>query len=169
APRAADLRPPLHRRAHGERLPDDLPPARRHPRADRAGATWNGRGQPAGAGVTGKSERMNRSDDGMDASASARVDDTAAQPAAECPERFAIPAASSLHERRPRTLKHGDTFAVFDHSSDAIAGPGRPEGIYHRGTRYLSHFRLTLCDARPILLSSSLRDDNVARNCDLSN
>nr|WP_238401882.1 amylo-alpha-1,6-glucosidase [Altererythrobacter sp. C41] len=112
---------------------------------------------------------MNRSDDGMDASASARVDDTAAQPAAECPERFAIPAASSLHERRPRTLKHGDTFAVFDHSGDAIAGPGSPEGIYHRDTRYLSHFHLTLCDARPILLSSSLRDDNVALNCDLSN
>ena len=53
--------------------------------------------------------------------------------------------ASDLHERRrtaaqlcssrrpprctsggPRTLKHDDTFAVFDHGGDVLAGPGQP-------------------------------------------
>lgn len=86
------------------------------------------------------------------------------------PAQFFIPAAASLHERRPRTLKHGDTFAVFDHSGDAISGPGSPEGLYHRDTRYLSHLYLTMNGgARPILLSSSLRDDNATLKCDLSN
>ena len=82
---------------------------------------------------------------------------------------FFIPATASLHERRPRTLKHGDSFAVFDHSGDAIAGPGSPEGLYHRDTRHLSHLYLTINGLRPILLSSALRDDNAVLTCDLTN
>ncbi|MFC4595156.1 glycogen debranching N-terminal domain-containing protein [Sphingobium tyrosinilyticum] len=83
--------------------------------------------------------------------------------------QFFIPATASLHERRPRTLKHGDSFAVFDHSGDAIAGPGSPEGLYHRDTRHLSHLYLTINGSRPILLSSALRDDNAMLTCDLTN
>ncbi|WP_340265213.1 amylo-alpha-1,6-glucosidase [Sphingobium mellinum] len=83
--------------------------------------------------------------------------------------QFFIPATASLHERRPRTLKHGDSFAVFDHSGDAIAGPGSPEGLYHRDTRHLSHLYLTINGLRPILLSSALRDDNAMLTCDLTN
>lgn len=83
--------------------------------------------------------------------------------------QFFIPAAASLQERRPRTLKHGDTFAVFDHNGDALSGPGSPEGIYHRDTRHLSHLYLTIGDARPLLLSSTLRDDNATLTCDLTN
>ena len=83
--------------------------------------------------------------------------------------QFFIPATASLHERRPRTMKHGDSFAVFDHSGDAIAGPGSPEGLYHRDTRHLSHLYLTINGLRPILLSSALRDDNAILTCDLTN
>jgi len=83
--------------------------------------------------------------------------------------QFFIPATASLQERRPRTLKHGDTFAVFDHNGDALSGPGSPEGIYHRDTRHLSHLYLTIEDARPMLLSSTLRDDNATLTCDLTN
>lgn len=89
---------------------------------------------------------------------------------AKAPTQFFVPATASLHERRPRTLKHGDTFAVFDHSGDAISGHGSPEGLYHRDTRHLSHFYLTLMGGvRPILLSSALRDDNATLTCDLTN
>lgn len=95
------------------------------------------------------------------------------QATAESPSReiaqFFIPAAASLQERRPRTLKHDDTFAVFDHNGDALSGPGSPEGIYHRDTRYLSHLYLTLDGHRPLLLSSTLRDDNATLTCDLTN
>lgn len=82
---------------------------------------------------------------------------------------FVVPATASLQERRPRALKHGDTFALFDRSGDAVAGMGSPEGIYHRDTRHLSHFFLTVQGARPILLSSTLRDDNAMLTCDLTN
>src|SRR3546814_6965123 len=51
----------------------------------------------------------------------------------------------------------------------AIAGPGSPEGLYHRDTRHLSHLYLTINDTRPILLSSGLRDDNAMLTCDLTN
>jgi len=83
--------------------------------------------------------------------------------------QFFIPATASLQERRPRTLKHGDTFAVFDHNGDALLGPGSPEGLFHRDTRYLSHLYLTIQGVRPLLLSSTLREDNATLTCDLTN
>lgn len=83
--------------------------------------------------------------------------------------QFFIPATASLQERRPRTLKHGDTFAVFDYNGDALSGPGSPEGLFHRDTRYLSHLYLSINGKRPMLLSSSLRDDNATLTCDLTN
>ncbi|MQW88773.1 amylo-alpha-1,6-glucosidase [Sinorhizobium saheli] len=79
------------------------------------------------------------------------------------------PAAVSRYERSSRSLKHGDTFAVFDHLCDALASSGNPEGIFHRDTRHLSQFVLTLNGARPLLLSSTLRDDNATLECDLTN
>jgi glycogen debranching enzyme len=83
--------------------------------------------------------------------------------------QFYVPATASLQERQPRTLKHGDTFALFDHSGDAFAGPDAPEGIFHRDTRYLSSLQLMINGVRPILLSSTLRDDNATLTCDLTN
>ncbi len=83
--------------------------------------------------------------------------------------QFFIPAAASLQERRPRTLKHGDTFALFDHNGDAHSGPGSPEGVFHRDTRHLSHLYLTVDGTRPMLLSSTIREDNATLTCDLTN
>ena len=80
--------------------------------------------------------------------------------------QFTIPA---LQERRTRTLKHGDTFAMFDDNGDVLSSPGSPEGVFHRDTRHLSHLSLSIFGQRPILLSSTLRDDNGALICDLTN
>jgi len=85
------------------------------------------------------------------------------------PEQFQISAFASLQERRPRTLKHGDTFAVLDPNGDVLSGPGSSDGLYHCDTRHLSHLDLLINRARPILLSSTLRDDNAALTCDLTN
>ncbi len=82
---------------------------------------------------------------------------------------FHIPAVVSLQERRPRTLKHDESFGVFDPNGDAVAGIDSVEGLFHRDTRYLSHFLLTLDGERPILLRSTLRDDNAMLTCDLTN
>jgi len=72
--------------------------------------------------------------------------------------QFAIAAAESLQQRRPRILKQGDTFGVFDPNGDAIAFFGGADGLYHRDTRFLSQLYLTINGTRPILLSSTLRD-----------
>ncbi len=84
-------------------------------------------------------------------------------------EQFFVPAATSLQERQLRTLKHDDMFAVFDQNGDAQAAAGNPTGIYYRDTRYLSRLSLTFDGARPILLSSTIRDDNATLTCDLTN
>jgi glycogen debranching enzyme len=83
--------------------------------------------------------------------------------------QFYIAASPALQARRTLTLKHGDTFAVFDHRGDVGAEPGSSEGLYHRDTRILSQFKLLLEDARPLLLSSMTQDDNAIFSADLSN
>ncbi|MGH6967817.1 MAG: amylo-alpha-1,6-glucosidase [Stellaceae bacterium] len=83
---------------------------------------------------------------------------------------FYINAATSSAERRPpRALKHGDTFAVFDDNGDIAGGATSPAGLYHRDTRHLSHFALSLDGGRPLLLSSNLHDDNAVLSVDLAN
>ena len=83
--------------------------------------------------------------------------------------QYAISASANLQERRTRTLKHGDTFAVFDQRGDIGGELGNSEGLYHRDTRILSQFQLLLEDARPLLLSSMTQDDNAVFSADLSN
>ncbi len=83
--------------------------------------------------------------------------------------QFHIAVSAALQERRTLTLKHGDTFAVFDHRGDIGAEIGGSEGLYHLDTRILSQFTLLLEDARPLLLSSTTQDDNAMFSADLSN
>jgi glycogen debranching enzyme len=83
--------------------------------------------------------------------------------------QFAIAVSATLQQRRTRTLKHGDTFAVFDHRGDLGGEPGNPEGLYYRDTRMLSQLQLLLEEAPPLLLSSVTQDDNAMFTADLSN
>ena len=82
---------------------------------------------------------------------------------------FYIPATSSLQERRPRTLKHGDTFGLFDHYGNIVPGEGSPEGLYHKDMRFLSGLQLLINDRRPLLLSSIVQDNNALLTADLTN
>ena len=83
--------------------------------------------------------------------------------------QFYIPATSSLLERRPRTLKHGDTFGVFDHYGDIIWAEGNPEGLYHNDTRYLSGLQILINNCKPLLLSSTVQNNNTLLTADLTN
>ncbi len=85
------------------------------------------------------------------------------------PDAFYIPATVSLHERQTRTLKSGDTFGVFDASGNVLGGPGSSDGVYFRDTRHLCKLGLLVGGERPMLLSSTLRDDNAELTCDLAN
>jgi glycogen debranching enzyme len=83
--------------------------------------------------------------------------------------QFYIPATSSILEKRPRTLKHGDTFGVFDHYGDIVPRDDSPEGLYHKDTRYLSDLGVLVNGRRPLLLSSSVQDNNAVLTADLTN
>ena len=83
-------------------------------------------------------------------------------------EQFAI-----LGEAEPSSpqsvLKQGDTFAVFDPQGNITTGPSSPYGLYHAGTRFLSRLELFLGNRPPLLLSSTVGQDNAVFTADLTN
>jgi glycogen debranching enzyme len=84
-------------------------------------------------------------------------------------EQFAI-VAEPEHATAPlRVLKAGDAFAVFDAHGNVVAQPGSEHGLYYAGTRFLSRFELLLAQRQPLLLSSSISEDNIVFTADLTN
>jgi glycogen debranching enzyme len=82
---------------------------------------------------------------------------------------FYIQATTPAADERPLVLKHGDTFAVFDHYGDVKPVGLGEEGVYHEGTRFLSCLLLVLGRERPLFLSSTVLDDNELLAVDLTN
>lgn len=78
-------------------------------------------------------------------------------------------ATSPRVAMRMLTLKDGDTFAVFDRYGDTGSVGGNEQGIYHRGTRMLSHHEFQLGQQRPLLLSSTVHEYNAFVAVDLTN
>ncbi len=84
------------------------------------------------------------------------------------PSAFYIQATAP--SSRPRhTLKHGDTFCVCDSHGDIGVSGGGSDGVYDHDTRFLSRLELLLNGQQPLLLGSSVRDDNVSLSVDLTN
>jgi glycogen debranching enzyme len=85
-------------------------------------------------------------------------------------DRYQILAMSSLATSGARVLKHDDTFAVFDRFGDIRRSAWLgAEGLYHAGARYLSMLRLRVEGERLLLLSSTVREDNLVLAVDLMN
>ena len=83
--------------------------------------------------------------------------------------QFYILASSSMADDRTRVLKDGETFGVFDRYGD-IQPVGRgTQGLFHQGTRFLSRQELFLNNDRPMLLSSTVKEDNALLAVDLTN
>jgi glycogen debranching enzyme len=80
-----------------------------------------------------------------------------------------IVASSSLTDEHIEVLKQGDTFGLFDRYGDIHSLQTGSHGLYHEGTRFLSRFALTINGERPLLLSSTVKEDNVLLNVDLTN
>jgi len=87
----------------------------------------------------------------------------------EVDQQFYIRASSALADDRTRVLLNGDTFAVFDRSGDIQPVGFGQQGIFHNETRHLSRLEMRLCGFRPLLLSSTIREDNVLFGVDLTN
>jgi glycogen debranching enzyme len=84
-------------------------------------------------------------------------------------EPFSILSGGNRSGTPTRVLKHGDTFGVFDLYGDVATDEAGEQGLYHDGTRYLSRFELRLGPFRPLLLGSTISDDNTLLAVDLTN
>ncbi|BAU47373.1 amylo-alpha-1,6-glucosidase [Sulfurifustis variabilis] len=83
-------------------------------------------------------------------------------------DRWYVLATTARAGDRTRVLKHGDTFAVFDRNGDIHPYGAGDLGVYHDGTRFLSHFELRVNGERPMLLHSTLKQDNSLLVVDLT-
>lgn len=84
-------------------------------------------------------------------------------------QQFYIATKSAPPDERTRVLKYGKMFAVFDRYGDVETIGRGEEGIFYDGTRFLSEFALFIGNSRPLLLSSTIRDDNSLFSADLTN
>jgi len=80
-----------------------------------------------------------------------------------------VPGVVSLAASSRRTLKHGDSFAMFDEFGDVIEVEHSPAGLFHHDTRYLSRLLFMLEGHRPLMLSSTVQTDNLTLDVDLTN
>jgi glycogen debranching enzyme len=83
--------------------------------------------------------------------------------------QYYIATKSAPPDDRSRVLKYGHMFAVFDRYGDVETTGMGEEGIFYQGTRFLSELALFLGNSRPMLLSSTVREDNSLFTADLTN
>ncbi|MFQ5477847.1 MAG: glycogen debranching N-terminal domain-containing protein [Candidatus Binatia bacterium] len=84
-------------------------------------------------------------------------------------EKYYILASSALADGRTRVLKHNETFAVFDSYGDIKPVGRTAQGLFHEGTRFLSQSVLKLESQSPLLLSSTVLENNTVLTVDLTN
>ncbi len=84
-------------------------------------------------------------------------------------DQYYILATSALADTQTRVLKQGETFAVFDLYGDARRLGSGEQGLYHEGMRHLSGSFFRLGDERPLVLASSVTEDNVLFAVDMTN
>jgi len=84
------------------------------------------------------------------------------------PLHYGVVAQASRPGPLPFVLKDGETFAVLTAAGDIRRQEG-DLGIFHEGARQLSRFELFLWNQRPLLLSSTVREDNCMLVADLAN
>lgn len=82
---------------------------------------------------------------------------------------YEVVARSSRPGPLPFVLKDGETFAVFDPYGDIRTGAGGGLGVFHEGARHISLLELRLWNHRPLLLSSTVREDNCMLVAHLTN
>jgi glycogen debranching enzyme len=80
-----------------------------------------------------------------------------------------IHPGGALSGRARRVLKDGDCFAIFDAQGDMRQLGAHEQGLFYRGTRYLSRLRLELDERGMLLLSSSVDRENALLSVDLTN
>ena len=82
---------------------------------------------------------------------------------------FYIRSSSARVDVRTRVLKQGDMYAVFDRFGDVETFGTGELGLFYQDTRFLSRLTLKLGKDRPLLLSSTVREDNAVLAVDATN
>jgi len=84
-------------------------------------------------------------------------------------DKFHISADLANADDRIKVLNYSNTFAIFDRWGDIHPLGKKVHGIYHQGTRFINRLELRLNDQKPVLLSSSIKEDNEILSVDLTN
>ena len=87
----------------------------------------------------------------------------------ETVEQYYIVAPAIPRPERTLVLKQDQTSGIFNEFGDIDTQARQDEGLYHEGTRFLSHYTLSLAGGRPLLLSAAVRRDNLVFGSDLTN
>ncbi len=83
--------------------------------------------------------------------------------------QYGVVARSSRPGPLPFVLKDGETFAVFDPLGDVCPEHGDDLGVFHEGARHVSRLEMRLWGQAPLLLSSTVREDNCMLVAHLTN
>ena len=84
-------------------------------------------------------------------------------------DEYYVRASSALVDDRTRVLKCGDTFAVLNRYGDIEDLGFSQFGLFHAESRHLSRFTLRLNERQPLLLGSTVREDNAFLSVDVTN
>lgn len=84
-------------------------------------------------------------------------------------DKFHISADAVNADDRINILNHSNTFAIFDRWGNIYPHGKMVQGIYHDGTRYINKLVLTINNKKPLLLSSTIKEDNDVLSVDLTN
>src|SRR2546421_12928368 len=87
----------------------------------------------------------------------------------ELENKFYIAADSSYTDTQIKVLNHIDTFGIFDRWGDIRQWGHEAPGIYHEGTRFIGALEFRVGDARPLLLSSAIKEEDECLTVDLTN
>ena len=83
-------------------------------------------------------------------------------------DHWYVLATSSRADDRTWVLKQDDIFGVFDRYGDIQHLGIGEQGLYLDGTRFLSRLELSINDRRPLLLNSTVKEDNSLLVVDLT-
>ncbi|MER3471552.1 MAG: amylo-alpha-1,6-glucosidase [Chitinophagaceae bacterium] len=83
--------------------------------------------------------------------------------------KYYVAVNSTYADDRMKVLNHADTFGIFDRWGDVQQIGEEVQGIYHNGMRFVSNLDFRINGKRPLLLSSSVKDENEILSVDLTN
>ncbi|RFM28252.1 amylo-alpha-1,6-glucosidase [Deminuibacter soli] len=93
---------------------------------------------------------------------------TNAMPATE-DDKYHISADSVNADERIKVLNHFDSFGIFDRWGNIQQQGKMVHGIYHEGTRFINQLVLLINNEKPLLLSSTIKENNDILSVDLTN